>query len=43
LRAEDLADLLVGVVKVCKDNLMKGAAISVIEDGIRIRDLPLLR
>ncbi len=43
LRAEDLATLLVDVLKVCRDDLMKGAVVSVTESGVRIRKLPLLR
>ena len=43
LRAEDLAALLVDVLKVCRDDLMKGAVVSVTEGGVRIRKLPLLR
>jgi len=43
LRAKDLASLLVKVLEICKDDLMKGAMVSVTENGIRIRQLPLLR
>jgi len=43
LRAEDLAGLLVRVLEVCKDDLSEGALVSVIESGIRIRHLPLIR
>ena len=43
LRAEDLAGLLVRVLEVCKDDLREGALVSVIESGIRIRHLPLIR
>ena len=42
-RAEELATLLVSVLKVCKDDLVQGAVISVTENGARIRRLPLLR
>lgn len=42
LRAEGLATLLVDVLKVCGDDLMKGAVASVTESGVRIRKLPLL-
>ena len=42
-RAEGLATLLVNVLKVCKDDLVQGAMISVTENGARIRRLPLLR
>ena len=43
LRGEELASLLVTVLKVCKDDLNKGAMVSVTETGFRIRQLPLLR
>jgi predicted nuclease of predicted toxin-antitoxin system len=43
LRGEELAGLLVTVLKVCKDDLNKGAMVSVIESRFRIRRLPLLR
>src|SRR5258707_344436 len=43
LRAVDLATLLLDVVKVCRDDLMKGAMVSVTESGVRIRILPLVR
>jgi hypothetical protein len=43
LRAEGLATLLVDVLKVCGDDLMQGAVVSVTESGVRIRKLPLLR
>jgi predicted nuclease of predicted toxin-antitoxin system len=43
LRAEDLASLPVNVLKVCRDDLMKGAVVSVTENSVRIRQLPLLR
>lgn len=43
LRSEDLAGLLVNVMKVCRDDLAKGAAVSVTENGVRVRQLPLLR
>jgi hypothetical protein len=35
--------LLVDVLKVCKDDLVQGAMISVTENGARIKRLPLLR
>jgi predicted nuclease of predicted toxin-antitoxin system len=38
-----LATLLVNVLKVCQDDLVQGAMISVTENGARIRRLPLLR
>jgi len=43
LRAEGLTTLLVDVLKVCKDDLMKGAVVCVTGRGVRIRKLPLLR
>jgi predicted nuclease of predicted toxin-antitoxin system len=42
LRAEGLASLLVKVLELCKDDLTKGAAVSVTEDGVRIKLLPLV-
>ena len=43
LRGQELANLLVTVLKVCKDDLNKGAMVSVTENGFRIRQMPLLR
>ncbi len=43
LRAEDLARLLANALEVCNDDLMKGAMVSVTENGARVRRLPLLR
>lgn len=43
LRADALANLLVDVLKVCGHDLIKGAAVSVTESGVRVRSLPLLR
>ena len=43
LRAEGLASLLVDVLKICANDLMNGAAVSVTEGGVRVRNLPLLR
>ena len=43
LRGEALARLLVTVLQVCSDDLMKGAMVSVTENGIRIRRLPVSR
>jgi len=43
LRGEELASLLVTVLRVCKDDLNKGAMVSVTETGFRIRRLPMLR
>ena len=42
LRAEGLARLLINVQKMCADEIEKGAMVSVTENGIRIRGLPLL-
>lgn len=42
-RAEELAGLLVSVLEICKDDLLRGAMVSVTENGVRIRRLPLLR
>jgi predicted nuclease of predicted toxin-antitoxin system len=41
LRAENLARLLVNVLKVCRDDLTEGAMVSVTENGVRIRQLPV--
>lgn len=43
LRGEDLARLLVGVIEICDDDLLKGAMVSVTENGVRIRRLPVFR
>jgi predicted nuclease of predicted toxin-antitoxin system len=43
LRAERLADVLVDVLKLCKGDLSHGAMISVSENGVRVRRLPLLQ
>ncbi|HET6931044.1 MAG TPA: DUF5615 family PIN-like protein [Candidatus Acidoferrum sp.] len=42
LGGAELASLLVTVLKVCKDDVKKGAMVSVTESGFRIRKLPLL-
>jgi predicted nuclease of predicted toxin-antitoxin system len=42
LAREELASLQVTVLKVCKDDLNKGAMVSLTESGFRIRQLPLL-
>jgi predicted nuclease of predicted toxin-antitoxin system len=42
LRTEPLAALLVDVLKLCKDDLSRGAMVSVTEHGVRVRRLPLL-
>lgn len=41
LRGEDLARVLVNVLQVCSDELLKGAMVSVTENGVRIRRLPV--
>lgn len=41
LRGENLARLLVTVLQVCTDDLLKGAMVSVTENGVRIRHLPV--
>lgn len=43
LRGEELAKLLAEVVRLCEDDLEYGAMISVVESGVRIRRIPLLR
>lgn len=43
LRGEDLAGLLVRVLRVCGDDLLRGAMVSVTGNGIRIRRLPVSR
>ena len=43
LRGEDLARLLVSVIEICDDDLLKGAMVSVTENGVRIRRLPVFR
>lgn len=43
LGPENLAALLVNVLKVCSDDLTEGAMVSVTESGARVRRLPLLR
>lgn len=43
LRAGELAQLLADVPAVCADEVRNGAMVSVTEDGIRIRKLPVLR
>jgi len=41
LRGEALANLLVGVVNICGEDLTKGSVVSVTDAGVRIRRLPL--
>lgn len=43
LRAEAIASLLVVVLRICANDLAQGAAVSVTESAVRIRNLPLLR
>ena len=43
LRAQDLSTLLIKVIEVCKDDLTRGAMVSVTENGIRVRRLPFIR
>jgi predicted nuclease of predicted toxin-antitoxin system len=43
LGAEDHARLLAHALSACKEDLEKGAMVTVTENGIRIRQLPLLR
>jgi predicted nuclease of predicted toxin-antitoxin system len=42
LRAEHLASLLVDVLKLCENDLSHGAMVSVSENGVRVRRLPLI-
>lgn len=41
LRGKDIADLIYGVLQVCRNDLDKGSMISVTEAGIRVRRIPL--
>jgi|SRR5215469_2135049 len=43
LRGDDLAHLLVSVLQIGNDDLQKGAMVSVTENGVRIRQLPMFR
>jgi predicted nuclease of predicted toxin-antitoxin system len=43
LRAEHLAGVLVDVLELCKDDLSHGAMVSITENGVRVRHLPLLQ
>lgn len=43
LRGEALAKLIVSVLQVCNDDLVKGAMVSITENGIRIHRLPVSR
>ena len=41
LRSEALTRLLVNVLNACRDDLLKGAMVSVTESGVRVRQLPV--
>jgi predicted nuclease of predicted toxin-antitoxin system len=43
LRADALARVLINALQVCSDDLLKGAMVSVTENGVRIRRLPAFR
>lgn len=43
LKAPQLADLLVQVLKQCGDDLKSGAMLTVTESSVRVRRLPLVR
>ena len=43
LRADKLARLLLQVTEQCREELKRGALVTVTEDGIRLRGLPLIR
>ena len=43
LRGEALARLLATILRVCGNDLLKGAMVSVTENGIRVRRLPVSR
>jgi len=43
LRAEGLTDLLKDVLEICKEDVRKGAVVSVAEQAVRIRRLLLVR
>lgn len=43
LRAEDHARLLTQVLSACRADLVRGSMVTVTEQGIRVRQLPLLR
>jgi predicted nuclease of predicted toxin-antitoxin system len=43
LRAEGLSSLLTSVLFACQEQLTNGAMVTVTENGIRVRQLPLLR
>jgi predicted nuclease of predicted toxin-antitoxin system len=43
LRGEELAQLLLDVLRLCPDELAEGSPVSVQEDGLRLRRLPIAR
>lgn len=43
LRGEQIAQLLTQVMEQCRDDLERGAVVSITETGIRVRNLPLPR
>lgn len=43
LRGEELARLLLDVLRACVDDLVDGSLVSVQEDGVRLRKLPIAR
>lgn len=43
LRAEYLAGMLVNVLRLCEDDLSHGAMLSITENGVRVRRLPLFQ
>lgn len=43
LRAEELANLLTKALEVCSEEVRQGAMVSVTDNGVRVRRLPLLR
>ncbi|MBI4479642.1 MAG: DUF5615 family PIN-like protein [Acidobacteria bacterium] len=43
LRGSELAELVKGTLRDCAEDLKQGAAVSVSENGIRLRRLPLLK
>ncbi len=43
LRGDALARVVINALEVCSDDLLKGAMVSVTENGVRIRQLPVFR
>ena len=43
LRAAGLTDLLKDALEICKEDVRKGAMVSVTENAVRIRRLPLVQ